>query len=390
MDGPVVVPQRDRPTWISYAQLAAYGWFLYAFGPSLVLLRDEQGTSRAVSSLHGTMLAVGAVAAGLLVARLVAWIGRGAVLRVGTLALVAGMLGYTAGGGLPVTLGSMLVAGVGASLLLAAVNAFIAEHQGRAAPVSLSEGNAGAAFFGLMGPLVVGVGVAFATWGWRIGLWVAALAFLVIEVVRGRDLRVFDGTSGHPEGEPGHDPGGRMPALFWWSWLTLVLLIGVEFCLTLWGSDLLRSRGGLGPAASAAALAAIVGGMAIGRFAGSRVLERADPERLLAGAILLAGAGFALTWVVPAAVPMVAGLFVAGLGVGLHFPLGITRAIRASGGRSDRASGLGSVGAGIATGGAPFVLGALADGVGVHLAFLVVPALLAGALVLLLARPVPA
>ena len=45
---------RDRPTWIAYVQLAFWAWFLYAFGATQALLRDEQGTTRAIASLHGT------------------------------------------------------------------------------------------------------------------------------------------------------------------------------------------------------------------------------------------------------------------------------------------------------------------------------------------------
>jgi len=60
--------ERDRLTWLTYLQLGCYGYFLYGFGPSLSLLRDEQGTSRAVAGLHGTALAVGSLCAALLAA----------------------------------------------------------------------------------------------------------------------------------------------------------------------------------------------------------------------------------------------------------------------------------------------------------------------------------
>ena len=54
---------RDRLTWLAYLQVAAYGYFLYGFGPTVSLLRDEQGISRTLSGLHGTALAVGALLA---------------------------------------------------------------------------------------------------------------------------------------------------------------------------------------------------------------------------------------------------------------------------------------------------------------------------------------
>jgi MFS family permease len=71
--------ERDRLTWLTYLQLGSYGYFLYGFGPSLSLLRDEQGTSRSVAGLHGTALAVGSLLAALVAARLVSRYGRTAV-----------------------------------------------------------------------------------------------------------------------------------------------------------------------------------------------------------------------------------------------------------------------------------------------------------------------
>jgi MFS family permease len=99
--------------------------------------------------------------------------------------------------------------------------------------------------------------------------------------------------------------------------------------------------------------------------------------------------GFALAWAWAAPLPMLLGFFVAGLGIGLQAPLAIGRSVRASEGRNDRASGLVSVAAGAASGLAPFALGALADRVGVHAAFLIVPLLIAAALVLVRRWPVP-
>ena len=67
----------------------------------------------------------------------------------------------------------------------------------------------------------------------------------------------------------------------------------------------------------------------------------------------------------------------------LHFPLGVSRSLEAAAGQTDVASGRIAIGAGLAIGLAPFVLGALTDAVGVVWAFLVVPALLAAAALLL-------
>ena len=79
----------------------------------------------------------------------------------------------------------------------------------------------------------------------------------------------------------------------------------------------------------------------------------------------------------------VLGLALLGLGLSLQFPLSLVRTMDASGGRPDTANALASVGTGLASGLAPFALGALADRVGVHSGFLLVPGLLLAAGVLL-------
>ena len=107
----------------------------------------------------------------------------------------------------------------------------------------------------------------------------------------------------------------------------------------------------------------------------------------------MAVAGFAVFWMSTEAIPALVGLFIAGLGISLQFPLGIALAIATSEGLPDRATARSGIAAGLAIGGGPFVLGALADLVGVHSAFLLVPVLLAlAALFVRLARtvtPVP-
>jgi hypothetical protein len=82
-------------------------------------------------------------------------------------------------------------------------------------------------------------------------------------------------------------------------------------------------------------------------------------------------------------------MFLTGVGLALVWPLSISRIIRAAAGQADRASALALAFTTTAIGLAPFVLGALAGAVGVHLAFLVVPVLLAVTLALVILRPVP-
>jgi fucose permease len=95
------------------------------------------------------------------------------------------------------------------------------------------------------------------------------------------------------------------------------------------------------------------------------------------GALALSGAGFSLFWF--ATVPGFAlfGLVVVGLGNALHYPLGMALAVEHSAGQPDLAVARTSYAVGVSFGVAPFVLAAIADHVGPHLAFLLVPVFLA-------------
>ncbi len=388
---------RDRLTWLTFAQLAVYGYFLYGFGASVPLLRDELGVSNAVSGLHGTALATGSVLAGAAFARLVARAGRAATLRIGLVGLAAGVLVYCLSPVLPMTLGGALLCGFFGSVVVTGTVVVLGAHHGPAGPAAISEANAVAAGMGLLAPLLVGAGVS-AGLGWRPGiLFAAVLAATVwlVSVRRARGAAASPAPVGEPlaraggsaSGDGDGDLPGSLPARYWLAWLVLVLCIGVEFCLTFWAADGLRERTGASPAVATAGVTAVVAGMFAGRIVGGRVALRVGSRRLLLGALALGAVGFAAFWLSTATVAALAGLVLAGLGIALHFPLGAARAVAASGGRPDLAAGRVSWAAGVASGVAPFGLGAAADHVGTHTAFLLVPALLAAAAACVLASP---
>jgi len=379
---------RDRATWLSYVQMGLFGYFLYAFGPSIALLRDDHGYTRTVASLHGTAMAVGSITMGLLGVTVVRRIGRGPMLRLGSVTLSAGLLVYTGFSPLALTLLGVFVASMGGTMIMVGINAFLPDRHGAAGPRAMSEAHAFGATMGLLGPLAVGAGVALG-WGWRPGLLVTILGLLVLEIVRGRRTEEFDSAHGHPDDEPGHAPRGPLPRLFWFALLVLATCAGTEFSLTLWGSDLLRDRAGLGGAAAAAALVTIVGGLAVGRVAGAPLVSRFDPDVVLMSTLALTIVGFTVAWLSSSAVPMLVGFTITGMGLGLQSPLAIGRAVIAAAGQADRGAGLTSVTIGIASGLAPFALAAVADHVGVHTAFLIVPVLMALGIVLVRLEQVP-
>jgi len=359
-------------------------WFMYSVGPALQSIDHETPLSATVLALYGSGIAVGTVVAGLLITRLTHRWGRGRLVRRGSYLVIFAVLIFTSGMPFYITIFGPLIAGIGGTFIIIGGNAFLTESQGPAAPTAITESSTCGSAFGLFGPILVGTGAAVVTWGWRFGPWLLIGALVILEVIRGRDLEVFDAQTGHADDEPmvEHLHGGAMPRLYWWAGATLVALVAVEFTLTTWGATLMRDQGGLGDAAAAAAVAALSVGMLIGRFTGSRLTERISSELLFRVSIIVAIIGFTVMWLSTNGLLMLFALAFTGLGVGLHWPLGISRAIRASQGRPDRAGALVSIGVGVVGGLAPILLGGASESWGVHLAFVLVLILLGIALVI--------
>ena len=373
--------RRDRLTWLVYATVGVYGFFLYGFGISVPLLREDQGTSRAVSGLHSTALAVGAVVSGLAFAALVRRYGRGRVLATALAGLAVGVLLYTSGLDLPVTLLGAVVAGTAGSTVVNSSSPILTDHHGPAGPAAITEANAVGTAAGAFAPVLVGLAVGAAI-GWRAGLLVTLVGVGSV-LMLGRGTRippplVTAGADGVPT---------RLPRAYWPCWVILVLCVSVEFCVTIWSSDLLRQRLGLSDGVAASTLTLVVLGMTLGRVGGARLTLRWSVDAVLLGGLGLAGVGFAMVWTATAVGVALAGMLVLGLGMGMHFPLAISRALASAGGLTDLAAARASIGAGVAVGTAPFLLGALADAFGTRTAFLLVPALLATAAVLVMANP---
>ena len=89
-------PVHDRPTLVSYASLSTWSWFVYGFGASLALLRDDQGTSAWIGGLHGSALAAGGIIGAIVTPRLNHRVGRGPVARAAVIGTAA--IGFIAAG----------------------------------------------------------------------------------------------------------------------------------------------------------------------------------------------------------------------------------------------------------------------------------------------------
>ncbi len=373
--------ERDGVTAVGYLSFVAWAWFLYGFGALLPRLGSDQGISRTETGLHSVGLAVGAMIAGLIAVPLVRRCHRRGVFRIGCLLVMSGIVAITAGGSLTVvTIPVSVLLGTGGSILInTAVSTLAAHHRGHSA-AALAEGNALATGVGLVAPLAVGAGLALGiTWRPAVVLTIPLLLLTLALVSR------------TPAGSPAMDeqlPARTvhrepLPLVFWVLVLVVVLCVGVEFCMSSWTAQLLQDQTGMPSGAAAAGVSAVIGGMTVGRLITGRLALRRAPRELLVVALLVALAGWALTWTTSTPWIALTGLLITGSGMGAQYPVGASLLLDEVPGQRDQATGVLSMGIGISLGGGPFVLGALADATDMHTAFLVVPVLLLGALLLL-------
>lgn len=364
---------RDRVTWLIYAQLACYSYFFYGYRPVVPLLRDEYQVTNTVAALHGTAAAVGSIIGGFLMPVVARRLGRSRTMWLGLAGLAVSAAMLVLSPVIAASLVAMVCAAMSVTLISALAMATLSDHHGGAGPAAITEANGLAVIAGFIAPLVIGGAVAVG-WGWRPGIAVAIVMIIVTAVVAWRTgVRIPASTPRTTR------PGGKtgLPGRYWLVWGVVLAQTGVEFAVSMWGSDQLREHAGMTPGAAAAAVSAMVAGIVVGRLGGGALALRVSTPRLLLGAIAVTAAGFVVFWLSTMAWLAVAGLMVAGLGMALLWPLGVSLAIAASDGQPDLATARLSYAVGIASGGAPFVLGAISDAAGTQRAFLLVPVLLA-------------
>jgi MFS family permease len=384
---------RERLTWASYWMLGYFAFLDAVLGPLMPFIRGDLRLNYTLASLHFSAFALGAVAMGIFADRLTHRWGRRAAFWGGGFGMAAGTLLVALS---PVAAGTILgafVMGLLGSLLLITLQAVLADRHQQFSSVALTEANVFASGFALLAPLVVGL-VTGVGLSWRPALF-PILALLVVIGLRYWSMP-FPARSAATH-EPAKTAGGRarLPLTYWMFWSLIALETGAEWSVVYWGASFLATDSPLSKANAATAMAAFFLAMLIGRAVGSR-LTRALPALLvLAVSLGIALVGFPLFWLVPLPLSRVVGLFIVGFGLANVYPLGVALATGAAPGQADRASARLSVAAGLSALIAPFILGALADHIGIGQAFgIAIPLLLLALLAALLAgrnhRPVSA
>lgn len=396
---------RDSVTVAGYTAVVTWAWFVFASGPVLPLIGLDMGLSKTLVGLHATFLSVGSISSAPLLVPIVRRVRRYGAIAIGAgcvclavLLLAGGSL--LPGPGLAITLAGMVAAGFGGTMLIASSTAALDAHHGRASNAAISEANGLGSGLGMLAPVLVGASVALGL-TWRpaalLMLPLALTCVLLLRRILDRDRRgEIDASPLRAVPASSDDADGGRTALPRRVWVILAVLmsgVGIEVSLNTWSAELLRERTVLTAAGASAAVAAFAFGMTIGRFVAVPLARRWTSIMLLRAAAVVLALGWALLWLATMTSTSwvslaVVGLALTGAGAGTYFPIGAAWLVRNSAGQAERGMARVSIGVGAAAGVVPFLVGVLADLVGIHIAMLFVPVglVLVTGLLTLLAR----
>lgn len=359
-------PTRTRRTWLIYALLSLYVFMLNVPGPVTNYLKDEFTMSYTLSSLHFSAFAAGVLVTGLFGAYFIPRFPRQKVLAFGALGLGVGGLILAFGRSPAVTIAGIFLMGCIGTLILSIYPAILDEEMGARSPVGISEANTIASLFAGLAPLLVGFLVQKAV-GWR----PAVVLIAAVSLSLGVWLLLRFGSS--PQSASARKipakQTGKLPGMYWIWWLALMLGIAVEYCIIYWGADFVEKVLGFSKNTATQSVSLFMAGMIIGRFFGSRLLERVPPMKLISGSISLSVFGFALFWSDISPLLGLVGLMLLGLGGANLYPVLVSMAIASAGELKAEAGARATLATGTAILFLPLVLGIVSDKIGIRLAY---------------------
>jgi predicted MFS family arabinose efflux permease len=307
---------RDAPTLLSYAALAGYAFWLYAFGPALALLQAELHFSYTMLGVYSALWSAGAALAGLSFAGLARRLSRAALLWYSAAGAAAGAGLFAAARTVPLTLLGAAVLGCAGTTVLICTQAILSDRHGERRDRALTEANVGAAACAVLAPLLLGL-LLHTPAGWRPALGLPAL------ILAGLYLRYRHQPLPAAPAGPSAEGRARLPVSCWLLATLVAVGIAVEFCLVYFGAESLAATG-LRAAQAATAMSGFYLGILAGRVGGAWLTRRAGRAvPLLWASLAMTAAGFGLFWLAGLPVVAIAGLFFCGLGIANLYPLSL-------------------------------------------------------------------
>jgi MFS family permease len=374
---PTTTYKRDKVFWLAALQT---GIFMGGFGPALPLLQEAQGTSAAIAGLHGTALGVASIIAGAFNAHIVHRYGRMTTVWLGLITFNIGALGFVLFPRAWQTILAIFIAGIGLSVTVnntfMKLSIHFADHSARAT----SQANGVNSAFVLLGNFIIGV-IASSSFSWKLGLLLCIPFTIVLYLLLGRqeEYEYIPEESGRQK--------GSLSLKYWVSWVGMTFCIAAEFAIAFWAAALLRERTDMSAPLATTLVLAFPLGMMIGRWFGTYLLPSLDIDQRLKLIVAIQGLSFLVFWASDIALVSFIALFFVGFGTSMQFALSTLRLLRFGANKPDLAIGKASWGAGIAIALSPFFLGFLADKFGIVNAFLMVPAIVICAFVIVVLLP---
>lgn len=363
----------DAYFWTVCGQVTILNFFLGGFGPAQPLLREEQHTSLTVAGLHGTAMGIAAIISSFIQSGLVHKIGRKNASWLGLAIFTVALPLFALGTNIYMTLSGILIACIGFNFVIMSSVPLLSHHYPKHADVVVSQSNGINSVGYVFGTVLVGT---LATWGisWRLGLLLCIPAAILLFIF-GRD-KVIDARD-HEAAKQ----SGKLSRGYWLAWLGFFASIASEFATAFWAASLITDRTGAAATISTICVAALGSGMGIGRWFLPIWLKNYTIDKRLELILYLQLVAFGIFWFSHnLQVSLIALLFV-GIGISGQFSLSMLRLIRLSDNRPDLAMGRSSLAAGLAIASSPFFLAFLGDHIGISRAYLMVPVIIAVAII---------
>ena len=380
--------RRDGPTLLSYGALAGFAFWLYAFGPALALLRADLHFSYALIGIYSALWAGGAAVSGAVFAPLARSLSRSALLWWSAAGATSGAALFAFSRSVAPAMVAAAVLGLAGTTLLTCTQSIMSDRHGDRRDRALTEANVGAAACAVLAPLLLGV-LQGTPAGWR-----AAMALPML-LLAGLYLRYRHQPLPAAPTAPRGTGRARLPLSCWLLAAMVAAGVAVEFCVIYFGAELLATTG-LRTAQAATAMSGFYFGILSGRAGAAWLTRRAGRTlALLSASLAVTTGGFVIFWLASAPVLAIAGLVLCGLGIANLYPLSLALALAAAPGAGDTANGRIQLLGGVLVVAAPFLLGSLADHLGLRAAFVIEPMLIVACAVLLVAglaagrRPAP-
>ena len=359
---------RDSLFWTVAGQATILNFFLGGFGPSQALLREEQGTSLTIAGLHGTMMGVAAIIAGLIHPHLNHKYGRRNTSWVGLTIFTIGLPFFALGPTINYTLPAVLFSCVGFNFVILNMVTLLSHHYPETPDQAVSQSNSINAIGFVFGTVLVGTLASFGI-SWRAGLLICIPAALALYIF-GKD-KIFDN---HQADAP--KQSGKLGAKFWIAWFGFFATISSEFATSFWAAALLSNRTGSSSAFATLCVAALGTGFGIGRWFIPIWMRRTTLDVRLKTILMIQLVSFILFWVSHNLYFSLVMLLFVGIGISGQFPMTMVRIIKLSDNKPDLAMGKSAYAAGLAIALAPFLLGFFGDRIGISKAYLMVPVLI--------------